>query len=197
MKLFDWSPRRARDRSVATLHRLLRSDDAALHVATARQAVGRYPADPEVQIEYATALASAGEARSAADSAWVAANAEGSTTVVLARAASLLVDAGHIEEAEQLIRRIDRSGPQHELLVDEVIHLRGQIAAARGEDASAEGHLRDAVDRDPTDPRFVVSLAEFLVTRGRRDDALALLPAIDRVKPRDHLLKRFAQLGLL
>ena len=167
--------------AVAEAQRALREGDGDAHVACAERALGRFPEDAGVRLEYASALL----ARDPDLAASEALRAVGLDAVPdaarLTRAAGLLFSLGETAAARWCVEQAATAGPTNVVIVNQLAALRGQIAAREQDYSSAEHFLRVAHEADPSNPFFACDLARVILVSKDHDARLQdALDVIDR-----------------
>jgi Flp pilus assembly protein TadD len=164
------SPEEARE----TAQRLLTSGRDAELLEFSESAVKQFPHDAELRMLYATALMKHGpEGASAQIEASI--GLEPDHPWRLCRAASLSFFLGDFDASRAYLERAYRVGSEIPMLLRELIHLGGRLAAVAGDDELAEELLRSAFELEPDDLIFGRDLARFLAERGRIDEALIVI----------------------
>jgi tetratricopeptide (TPR) repeat protein len=136
-----------------------------------RQAVARFPDEAELLLLAAAATHAVGShgegerlTRRAGELAW-------DDPHRLTWAASQMLDAGHVDEAQAWVGRVYELVDDHFELAAELTHLVGRLALARGRQDEAEKLLRTAFELDPDTRAHGRVLAELLERSGRADEA--------------------------
>jgi len=101
--------------------------------------------------------------------------------------------AGHLEPAVEICRRILGVEPQH----GDALHLLGLIAHHRGQHVVAAGYLQRAVASCPGDAECHSNLGIVLQGLGRQDDALAAFRRAVQLKPESVEALRHLGIALL
>lgn len=169
--------------------RLRAEGDHAENLHFLQDAITRFPDDPEVRIQYATALLPFRPD----EAPWQAATAidlDPGNPWRLVRAASLLYHMRELEAARAYVARAADLAPEDFEFGPELANLGGKLAALVGHDAVAEEALRAALDAEPHRSDFGGDLASFLLERDRSIEARAILEQALRVTPADERLRR-------
>ncbi len=171
---------RGRDASdkLAEAQRLLARGPEKKYISFTERAVSRYPDDAALRLEYATALASRDPEKSRVEALKVAeleAEDELERAALVVRAARLLLQLGDSEGARSLADLLPGLAQWQVSIRNELTGLRGAIAAATGDADRAEQELRAAHSADPIHSVFALDLAELLIARCRREEALAVI----------------------
>jgi tetratricopeptide (TPR) repeat protein len=139
-----------------------------------REAVTRFPDDAELHLLAAAAVGAVGShaeaghlTRRAGELAW-------DDPHRLTWAASQMLDAGDLDEAQAWIRRVYELAPDDFELAADLAHLVGRLALVRGRQDEAEKMLRTAFELDPDTPAHGRLLAELLEQGGRSAEALEI-----------------------
>ena len=166
------------------LRRVGRDPEEALEFL--RDAVRRFPTDPELRLLYATILLVFEPDQVAAEAA-KAVDLSPDDPVVLVRAGHLLLREDP-EAARSYAARANELAQPDFLLMSGLISLNGLVAAFDGEDDVAEERLRLAVERDPLYSNLAVHLAKFLAARGRQEEAIEVIDeSLRRAKDKSDL----------
>ncbi len=166
------------DDTLAQARELLGRGASEKYLSFTERAASRFPRSAAVRLEYATALGAVDAERARAEALEIAAlefDDELERAALLVRAARLLLDLGDPPGASFLADSAAEPAPSFVMIVNELTGLRGAIAAAMGDDATAESELRGAHAADPIHSVFARDLAEFLLARGRPEEALAVI----------------------
>ncbi len=171
---------RGRDASekLAEARSLLARGPEKKYISFTERAVNRYPDDAALRLEYATALSSRDPEKSRLEALKVAeldAENELERAALVVRAARLLLQLGDSEGAQSLADLASDFAPSQVTIRNELTGLRGAIAAATGVADRAEQELRAAHSADPIHSIFALDLAELLIARDRREEALAVI----------------------
>ena len=164
--------------TLAQARELLGRGASEEYLAYTERAAARFPRSAAVRLEYATAVGAFDPERARAEALEIAAlefDHELERAALLVRAARLLLDLGDPTGASLLAARAAEPAPSFVMIVNELTGLRGAIAAAIGDDATAESELLGAHAADPIHSVFARDLAEFLLARGRPEEALAVI----------------------
>lgn len=139
-----------------------------------REAVGRFPDDAELHLLAAAATRAVGSeqegerlTRRAGELAW-------DDPHRLTWAASQMLDAGDVDEAQRWIARVYELAPDDFDFAAELSHLVGRLALARGRQEDAEKAFRIAFDLDPDTRAHGRRLAELLEQTGRLEEAVEI-----------------------
>jgi Flp pilus assembly protein TadD len=152
-----------------------------------KEAVERFPDDPELRVLYASILA-AFQPEDAAVEVATAVELSSDDPVILVRAAHLMLDRREFEAARSFAARANEAAEPGFVLMSGLINLNGRLAALNGEDELAEEKFRSAIECDPSFAAFSMDLAKFLTFRNRKSEALAVLDeAIEQGKYTDDL----------
>lgn len=139
-----------------------------------RNAVQRFPKDPEVRVNYASILLAIRPNDVAAEAA-KAVELGPDNPVILVRAGNMLFDRGDVEAARSCALRASEVAAPDFALLSGLASLNGLLAAVDGDDALAEAELRAAVQIDPDVSGPTIHLAKFLRSRDRGADAIAII----------------------
>jgi tetratricopeptide (TPR) repeat protein len=164
--------------TLAQARELLGRGASEEYLAYTERAAARFPRSAAVRLEYATAVGAFDPERARAEALEIAAlefDHELERAALLVRAARLLLDLGDPAGASLLAARAAEPAPSFVMIVNELTGLQGAIAAAIGDDATGESELRAAHAADPIHSVFARDLAEFLLARGRPEEALAVI----------------------
>jgi len=165
----------------STLHtleearRLYREGREDEHLALLARAVTESPANPDVAIEYATSVAATDPERSRAEVLRAVALDQTDDPVRLTRAAMLLLDLKDYPAARSCAGRARGTQPANPAIVNELSRIEGVLAALDGDNQRAEELLRSAHEADSAHDVSARDLAWFLVSRGRHQEALAVV----------------------
>lgn len=108
----------------------------------------------------------------------------------LARAADLLFSMAHIEESRAYASRARHLGGSDFLFSPELTCLEADFALRDGDEDAAETGYRRAIELEPGNERLAIHLAEFLVERGRRSEALEVIErSLSTAKDTDRLVR--------
>jgi tetratricopeptide (TPR) repeat protein len=154
------------DRAVVEAQRLI---SGAQHerLSFTERAVQRFPHDAGVRLEYATALAGAGDDRARREALQYVALDHADDTRRLARAAHLLLELGEVEAARSCVERAVSIGPQGwtaVVVINKLNHMRGLIAIKDGDRERAESFLYLAHNSDPGNEFIARDLAVLLIS---------------------------------
>ncbi len=157
--------------------------------ALLRDAVDRYPNDPEVRLRWGVAQADVDtdEAKLHLRRAAELAPADAGTQF---RVASPLFRLGEVEEALACAKRARDCMDEDFPLLPNLVNLVGRIASAKGQPELAEEALRFAFEVEPELPWHAGDLARVLISRGRKSDAAAVIDIGLRHSPEDPKLLR-------
>lgn len=95
--------------------------------------------------------------------------------VVLTEAASHMASIGNARGAEAVVQRVVEIAPPDFAYQSVVENVLGRVADHHGRDDEAERHLRRALDLEPGDQVSAATLMRFLCSRGRVDEATAVV----------------------
>lgn len=162
---------RARERCVETARRLVIEGRYEEAEPLIREALARFPDDPELTLELgATILPD--DAREAAALLRRAVELRPEHPFVLTRAATCMFGIEQYETAEEYTHRALACAPDDFVLRPDLDLLLGRLAARRGDDEVAVRLLRRAFDADPADESKALMLAGLLEERDSIEDAL-------------------------
>ncbi|MGN6255346.1 MAG: tetratricopeptide repeat protein [Solirubrobacterales bacterium] len=139
-----------------------------------QNAIERFPGNAELRLLYATILLMI-RPEDVAPEAAKAVELAPDDPAILVRAGHLLLHRGDLEAARSCAARASRLAEPDFVLLSALESLKGRLAALSGEDGIAEEQLRSAAARDPLYSTFAIDLAEFLASRGRREEALEVI----------------------
>jgi len=131
------------------------------------RAVQRFPHDAGVRLEYATALAGAGDDRARGEALQYVALEHADDTRRLARAADLLLELGEVEAARSCVERAISIGPSGwtaVVVINKLNHMRGLIAIKDDDREQAESFLYLAHNGDPGNEFIARDLAVLLIS---------------------------------
>ncbi len=183
---------RSSAQTVARAQALMAEGKAERYAAFARKALRKFPRDAAVRLEYATALAPRSPAEAIAAAREIPdldAADELTRTALVLRAVRLLVGLGAVTDAGALLGRVAGTASSQPMLANEAMALRGLVAAARGEHQAAEAELRSAHLADPVNSAYAADLAELLLARGARDEAIEVIECTLATPQRDGYLQ--------
>ena len=153
---------------------LVAADRLAENAELLREAVTRFPDDAELHLLAGAAARAVGShqeserlTRRGGELAW-------DDPHRLTWAASQLLDAGDLDEAQRWIGRVYELAPDDFEFAADLIHLVGRLALARGRDDDAEKALRMAFELDPDTRAHGRVLAELLERSGHADEAVEI-----------------------
>ena len=189
--------RRIRERAAAVERArdlIIEGDDRATYEFL-EHAVERFPEDPELRVSMASICLEfrPDRVRSEAEKA---AELGADNPSIQVRAGNFLLGGGDLDGARACARRARRAVGSDFALIAGLEGLEGGIAAIDGDEEFAEKRLRSAAEREPEYSAYAVDLVQFLVRRGRTEEALELIDqALQTVKERDRLEQLRDQLG--
>jgi len=138
------------------------------------KAVQRFPDDAELRLLLASILLRFRPDDAASEAAKAVALAPDDPRI-LVRAGGLMLSRGEIEAARACADRANQIVQPDFVLMSSLLNLYGLLAALGGEDDLAEEKLRSAFARDPMYSMFAVDLANFLASRHRQTEAIAVI----------------------
>jgi predicted Zn-dependent protease len=109
---------------------------------------------------------------------------------IMLRSAWFLFAAGELEEASALADRVRASAPPDWIFANDLVHLRGRLAAVGEENDIAERLLRQAFEEEPARMHHAAAYSEILLIRGDYPGALKILAAGLQHFPDDEWLHR-------
>jgi Flp pilus assembly protein TadD len=154
------------------LRKLGRDPEEALEFL--KQAVTRFPEDPELRLLCATVLLAIRPDDVTAEAS-KAAELAPDDPATLVRAGHLLLGSRDREAAQSCAARAGELAKPDFVLMAGLDNLNGLLAAFRGDDDLAEEKLRSAVVREPDNEPFAKNLAVFLAERGRLQEGAEVL----------------------
>lgn len=154
-----------------------------------REAVQRFPDDPEIRLLYATSLL---EVRpdDAVREAVKAIDLDPDEPIRLTRAASMLFNRGEFDRARSYATRAAELTPSGFLFTAELTSLVGLLGALDGEEELAEEALRAAMELKPDQERLARDLAKFLADRDRTKEAVEVINQALKVTKTKEQLER-------
>lgn len=167
--------RRLTSDTLAEARRLSSEGRQDEHLALLARAVSDSPTDPDILIEYATAVAATDPDRSRAEAMRAVELDQTDDPVRLTRAAMLLLNLKDYHAARSCAQRARAAQPTNMTVVNELSRIEGALAALDGDHQRAEELLRSAHEADPSHEVSTRDLAWFLRSRGRHQEALAIV----------------------
>lgn len=160
--------------------------DYAAALADLRELVRREPENAQAWLE----ITNLHRVRGEYDAAWEACETlegfAGPIATALCKA-PLMALTGRAEEAyERLGETLPQARVDEPGVVQWMLTMQAEIARARGDEATAEAHYKEALENDPDDTYVKRAYADYLLDRDRAAEALPLL--------RDHLADNGAML---
>ncbi len=149
-----------------------------------REALRRFPADPEVMLRLAATLleTAPGEAGEHVKRAvWL----DPEDPYKLTRAGSLLFFLGEMEAARDCLRRAQSLAPPDFVFAADLKHLAGKLAIFDADYLAAEALLRAAFEEQPREVGHGEALARLLIDLGRPVEAVEVADAVLRHRPDD------------
>lgn len=153
---------------------LVAADRLGENAELLREAVSRFPDDAELHLLAGAAERAVGShregerlTRRAGELAW-------DDPHRLTWAASQILDAGEVDEAQAWVVRVYELAPDDFEFAAELTHLVGRLALARGREDDAEKALRIAFELDPDTPAHGRRRAELLEQTGRLEEAVEI-----------------------
>jgi Flp pilus assembly protein TadD len=159
---------------------LLTSGRWGEYLALTRRAVERFPDDPDLRLEHATALQDAEPEQARREALHAVSLDQAGDAVRLTRAAGVLLAVGDLTGAQACVDNAVRAGSSNAIVINKLSSLQGEIAVKRGNLQAAETYLRAAHEAEPEDASYARDLAAVLAAQGRFGDALNV---IDRSLP--------------
>jgi tetratricopeptide (TPR) repeat protein len=158
---------------------------SAEHLAFTAGRARQLPRDPHLRVEYALALLTAQPRLAAVEALKAVELDKNGDPVLLIRAARVLVATRDLDSAracaERAVERVERTAdasPRHAVIVNELSHVRGQIAALEHDDDLAEKMLGGACRADPSNEGFVLDFARFLAGLDRFEEAREIIDLV-------------------
>jgi tetratricopeptide (TPR) repeat protein len=153
---------------------LVAADRLAENAELLREALARFPDDAELHLLAGAAARAVGSdlegerlTRRGGELAW-------DDPHRLTWAASQLLDAGDVDEAQRWIGRVYELAPDDFEFAADLTHLVGRLAMARGREEDAEKALRMAYEADPDTRAHGRVLAELLERTARAEEAVEI-----------------------
>jgi Tfp pilus assembly protein PilF len=187
--------RRKRRIRAATSDVLHRTDDLLAKGSDAEagrlldEALSRDPDDAELWLRAATAAVLA-DPQKATVLARRAASLAPRDPGALLRTAWFVFSAGELEEAAALADRAGALAPPDFIHANDLLHLRGRIAAVREQHEVAEQLLRQAFEAEPAGDHHAAAYAEILLIRENYPEALRIIAVGLQHFPDDEWLHR-------
>jgi Flp pilus assembly protein TadD len=181
-------------RSEAELHRILDRSSALLseqlydqHELHMRQAVRRFPDDPEVLLRLALAILSPHESPQYIRRA-IELGPEDPHK--LTRAATMMLFVGELEGARDYARRAAKLATEDFSLAPDLVRIVGELEMRSGDDERAEVLLLAAFEAEPDGMGHGQTLAEFYADRGRLIEGLRVISETLRHRRDDEYAQR-------
>jgi tetratricopeptide (TPR) repeat protein len=160
--------------AIAEAERLLTEGTPEERVAFTKDAIAKFPLDPDLRYYYALTLMGSESERARAELLHSAELDDKDDPVRLARVANMLLDLDDRDSARALAERA--AGKETNVPTADLLHrVRGVIAVHDRDYALAERELRAAHDSDPADEFAAKDLGWALVRMNRFDDAFAVV----------------------
>jgi tetratricopeptide (TPR) repeat protein len=152
-----------------------------------REAVQRFPDDPEIRVLHASILLAVCPSDVAAEASR-AVELGADDPLILVRAGQLLLGRGEVEAARSCAARAKSLVEPDFVLMSSLVNLEGLLAAIEGEDELAGEKLRAAWKSDPPFSSLAVDLVKFLANRDRQAEALEVIDdALEHAKEKAEL----------
>lgn len=135
----------------------------------------RFPDDPEIRLEYASALVASRPAEASEQAHCAVGLSDNTDPALLARAAIIFLGAGDRVGARSAVEDAERLQSDNQIITNELLRLRGRIAILDGEEAVADEALGTVHLADPANERFALDYARFLTSRGRIAEAKGVI----------------------
>jgi tetratricopeptide (TPR) repeat protein len=150
---------------------LVAADRLGENAELLREAVSRFPDDAELHLLAAAAARAVGSDEEAEGLTRRAGRLAWDDPHRLTWAASQILDAGDVEEAQRWAARVYELAPDDFEMAADLTHLVGRLALAQGRAQEGEEMLRTAFELDPDTRAHGRVLAELLEESGRGDEA--------------------------
>ena len=161
-----------------------------------RRALAEFPDEPEFCIRYALAVIE-DEPQRAIVYVQRAAKLSGADPGMLARCAAIMYDLGEYEHSRCYVKQLVPLAGDDFVLMTDVVHLIGKLAAEKGNEEVAERYLTKAFEAEPGVQGHARHLALLLMSLGRSEEALGIVTTGIKHDPadRDSLAQLQMELG--